>query len=588
MDPVAIPPFVLVFVGALALYFLPRRLGFSMGILSVISAGFIIATLSYGTYHEYTVFGVFDVVLFRLDVFNALIGVIFALLGSAALLYSYASELPEKTAAVALFYMASTFGALFAGDWLTLLIFAELMAVTSTVLVWQYGGEAVRAAYRYALAHGIAGTLMFMGVAWHYISAGSLELTATGIASGWPTLLMILGIGINCGFIGLHMWLPDTYPRPHFAASVFLSVFTTKTSAYILFRIFPEGGAALALAYMGGAMAIYGVIFALLQHNMRALLSYHIQAQMGYMIAGIGLGLYLGGEALNVGVGGATAHLVNNILFKSLLFMAVGVIIYRTGIENLYELGGLYKVMPLTFAAFLLGALSITAVPGFNGFISKGLILDAANPVYFGGGNTVIYWMLMIGAVGTFLSFIKLGYYVFLHNKPELNVQDANRLQTVSMLFIGGFCLLLGVHWTAFVEKLPLLGADIRLQPYSAGHLQDALMLSITSLVVFKIIRKPLSSLHISDPASLQYPLIFHLTELITGLISRIYGPVDNTVKKVVRKLYSKCSDPESFESTVNTLLQRDEDIRPGAGLNEALLIVVTFLTLMLALFTMI
>ncbi|ERH01809.1 MAG: formate hydrogenlyase subunit 3/multisubunit Na+/H+ antiporter, MnhD subunit [Halonotius sp. J07HN6] len=191
-----------------------------------------------------------------------------------------------------------------------------------------------------------------------------------GIAGGLPAALAAIGIGVNVGFIGLHTWLPDTYPRPHIAASVFLCVFTTKTGVYGMYRAFPDGH--IAIAYMGGAMAVLGATYALFQNDMRRLLSYHIQSQVGYMIAGVGIGGALAQA-------GAFAHVFNHILYKGLLFMTAGVVIYRTGEESLKKLGGLAREMPITAGAFSVAALSIAGFPGFNGFVSKGIVISASH-----------------------------------------------------------------------------------------------------------------------------------------------------------------------------------------------------------------
>ncbi len=572
-----VPPFAIVLVAALLVAILPRLVGHAVGVLSLLAVLAISLLAPHGTYYQTTLFASFDVVLFSVNSFSQAFGFVFAALGSAAVLYSYSSDAPKVTTAFALTYVSSTMGVLFAGDWLTLLFFAELMAVTSTLLVWHYGGEAVRAGFRYALAHGISGSLLLLAVTWHFAETGTFlfaEEGITSITSGIPLYLAILGMGINCGFVGLHVWLPDTYPRPHIAASVFLSVFTTKTSAYVMYRVLPLGDSVtLAVAYMGGIMAVYGAGFALLQHDMRALLTYHIQAQVGYMIAGMGLGLYLGGTTLELGVGGALAHVFNNVLFKALLFMAVGVIIYRTGIDDLYELGGLWREMPLTAVGFGLGALSITAIPGFNGFISKGMILDAADPHYYGSSATEpIYWLLYLGAIGTLLSFIKLGYYAFLHGEwdgPEL--ADAKPGHTVAMLFIGGLCLLFGVQWEWLLDLLPwplLKEEAYHLHPYSSSHLQSQAILVGISLVAFAVIKKPLSKLgHIPDVDVLVSPLVYYSGKASVYGVTELYAAIDRTAIRFVRGCYWVGSNPTLVAVRLARYLP--QSFRPSFGQDE-------------------
>ena len=543
------PPAV-VFAAALLILVLPRMVGFALGAASLVWVGATAWIAPAGLHLEGTFLG-FAVQPFVVDEYTRFVALGLAFLGTFAVVYAYSSEASTGMTAFALAYVGSTIAAVFAGDWLVLVFAWELMALTSTLLVWQYGGDAVRAGYRYAIAHGIGGSLLLFAVIAHYADTGSFvfgegvdysETIITGGISeafgGLPLVLAVLGIGVNVAFVGFHTWLPDTYPRPHFAASVFLAAFTTKTSAYVLLRAVPEGN--LYLAYMGGLMAVYGVVFALLQHDMRALLSYHIQAQLGYMVAGIGIGT-------TIGAAGAMGHLFNNVLYKSLLFMAVGVVIYRTRENDLYKLGGLWREMPITAIAFAIGALSITAVPGFSGFISKGMVLDAAAG-YFDGTteHQALYWLLFIGAIGTFLSFIKLGFYVFLHGDSDVEVRDANPGQSVAMLSVGAACVVLGFVWWQFTDIIPLVdGANIDiagenqgLTPYSVGHLQDAAILIAISAVGFKVIRKPLSTIDYPDPAFVLNPLVFYVGRYTMLAVTELYAFVDRTVVAAVVSCY--------------------------------------------------
>ncbi|ELY66956.1 Na(+)/H(+) antiporter subunit D [Natrinema versiforme] len=542
----AYPP-LLVFAAALLVLVLPRIAGFTVGALSLAAVLAISLVAPEGQHLAGSFLG-FDVVPFYIDDFSRMVGIGLGFLGVCSVIYAYSSEASKTLVAFALVYVSSSIGAAFAGDWLVLLFMWELMAVTSTLVVWHYGGEAVRAGFRYALFHGTGGVLVMLAVAVHYVEVGSFLYTATdGIATGIPALLAVLGMGVNVAFIGFHTWLPDTYPRPHIAASVFLSVYTTKTSAFILYRAFPVEGShdlSIYIAYMGGLMAVYGATFALLQHDMRALLSYHIQAQLGYIVAGIGIGSQLA-------VAGSMSHLFNNVLFKSLLFMAVGVVIYRTGEEDLYHLGGLWREMPLTAIGFGLGALSITAIPGFNGYVSKGMIFDAANPGYYGQPEyQALYWLLWLGAIGTLLSFIKLGYYVFFHGESDIEVADAKPGQTVAMLGLGGACLLFGVWWQGLADLAPTLhghgghftfsyyGGESELHPYSLSHLETAGILTAVAAVTFVLVRKPLSKLDLGDPAMVVYPATYTFSRWTMLAVTETYAAVDKAVVGGVKRCY--------------------------------------------------
>jgi multicomponent Na+:H+ antiporter subunit D len=369
-------------------------------------------------------------------------------------------------------------GAVFAGDWISLLVFWELMAITSTILIWQEGGEAVGAGFRYFLFHALGGALLGAGIALLILSGGSPVVGPVGGLAGstmgfWGSLFLVLGIGVNVCFIPLHIWLPDAYPRAHFAASVFLAIYTTKTAVYLLARAQPP---TLIVAFMGAIMAVYGVSFAVLQNDMRRLLSYHIISQLGYMVAGVGLFSLLGAgsEAGILGFNGGLAHMANNLLYKTLLFMVVGVIIWKTGENLLSRVGGLQRRMPVTAVAYWIAALSISGVPLFSGFVSKGMVILAAEET-----SLPLWALLEIASFGTFLSFLKLGYFAFLRPaKADLpGASDPPFTAQVAMAGIAALCLAIGlyppllygflpgpVHYAAYdpvqtVTSLAILGA---------------------------------------------------------------------------------------------------------------------------------
>jgi multicomponent Na+:H+ antiporter subunit D len=553
----AVPPAVPVLAVALLLPLLSRRVGHALGALAtavVMAWAYLVPA---GTYLNVTFLG-FDAVLFHVDGFSRIMGIIFGLIGAAAVTYSYFSDAENVQTAYALTYVGSSLGAVFAGDWLTLIFFWELMAVTSTLLVWDYGGPAVRAGFRYALLHGIGGSLLMAAIVWHYAEVGtflfgSLEGVehAAGMAGVVPKVLAALGIGVNVGFVGLHAWLPDTYPRPHIAASVFLCVFTTKTGVYGMYRAFPDGH--LWIAYMGGAMAVFGASMALLQNDMRRLLSYHIQSQVGYMVAGVGIGGALA-------TAGAFGHVYNHILYKSLLFMTVGVVIYRTGEESLKKVGGLAREMPLTALAFTVAALSISGFPGFNGFVSKGMVVNAAHEKHL----DALWYLLLAGGVGTFMSFIKLGYYVF-YRVPDSetesagsrespgdsrgddrshSVPDANRGQQAAMLSIAALCVVYGLYPAALFSILPGHGAE-EAHPYTIPHIGEVLVLATIALVGFALLKKPLAKLAgVPDVDAAYEPLTFYATRGVVRFVTETYAAVDRAAVAAANTAMATARDP--------------------------------------------
>ena len=569
----AVPPFVVVAAATVAVWRLPRRPGHLVG---AALTGLVVpwsVLVPGGRAYEVWFLG-FEAVLVNVDGLSRLMGVIFGFIGAIAVLYASASNADRAMTAYAVSYVASSLGAVFAGDWLTLVFFWELMAATSTLLVWQHGGRAIRAGYRYAIAHGVGGSLLMIGVIWHYTAAGTFVFGG-GITGGTAAALVALGIGVNVGFIGLHTWLPDTYPRPHTAASVFLCVYSTKTGVYAMARAFPEGN--LWIAYMGGAMAVFGAYVALLQTDMRRLLSYHIQSQVGYMIAGIGIGTALA-------VAGGMAHVFNHILYKSLLFMTAGIVIQRTGEEDLNRLGGLAREMPVTAIVFAVAALSIAGFPGFNGFVSKGMVVTAAHDEHLDG----LWWLLIVGGLGTFLSFIKFGYYTFLHGPADRPVADANRGQTIAITAVGGLCVLYGVYPDALFAILPGAGAA-EAHPFTVDHVAEGLVLAAGGLVGFALLRGPLAGVRsVPDVDYVYTRAVFYGTAAIAGSIARVYTAADDVAVGLTVRLARLFDDPAAavrwarFGPSGPTEGATEATLRVGLGVS--LLIVIGVLVAVIAL----
>ena len=462
----AFPPFLIFLVGGPIVLLLLKGRARQIGLIAL--AGIALLDVVFlpmtGANGAWTVpFLGYNLVLLRVDSLSYVVGLIFALITFLAVLYAAGFGKPWMHL-FALLYAGTSLGAVYAGDWVTFLFFSELMAVTSTLLIMQNGEDSVRAGFRYLLYHVTGGALLSAGVTMLYFQLPvpinvDNTLFMGPIAGFWPQLLITLGVGVNAAFIPLHAWLPDAYPRAHIAASVFLSVYTTKTAVYTFARIFMGSlnptPAYEAIAFMGGVMAVYGVTFAVFQNNMRRLLSYHIVSQVGYMIAGVGLAGWLGtaDEWGVLGLDGGIAHVFNHILYKALLFMTIGVVIWKTGENTMNRLGGLQKKMPITAIAFWIAAFSISGVPLFNGYISKGMVVFAAEDV-----NTYLWILLEIAAFGTFLSFLKLGWFTFLRPVPEGGVAEASDppiLMQAAMLGTAALCVAIGVYPQMLYNILP-------------------------------------------------------------------------------------------------------------------------------------
>ena len=365
-------------------------------------------------------------------------------------------------------------GMVFAGDFLSVFIFWEILALSSLVLIWLGGPDARGPGYRYALLHIFGGACLLAGIACQYAETGSL---AVGLAEpGITTLLFVIGVGVNAAVIPLHAWLPDAYPRSTVVGSVVLCVFTTKAAIYLLARTLP--GLELVM-YLGAVMVVYGIVFASLQDDMRTLLSYHIVSQVGYMVAAIGIGTEL---AINGGI----AHLFNHILYKALLFMVAGVIIYRTGRHRLSELGGLWRTMPLTFGCCFIASAAIAGVPGFNGYVSKELIVGAVAE----SGFFVLETLLLIGSIGTFLSFVKFNYYAFVKEVEPPISSDPPVSMLVAMVAAASACIVLGVFPGLLFALLPY---PVTHDVFSPSHIIE-LLITFSGLILLLWVARNLSS----------------------------------------------------------------------------------------------
>jgi multicomponent Na+:H+ antiporter subunit D len=500
----AVPPFLIFLVGAPVLLALSGRARqvwlVLLGLLTLVDV--LLLPGGYFAHAGSTAAGVmqwnlpfmgYTLTLLRVDQLSYLVGIIFALISFCAILYAAAVASP-RIHLFALLYAGCSLGVVFAGDWLTLLFFWELMAVTSTFLIWQERGEAIGAGYRYLLFHGLGGTLLGGGIVLLILGAGSPivgPLAAIPIAhyQFWASVLIVLGIGINLAMIPLHTWLVDAYPKAHFVASVFLCVFTTKAAVYVLARAQPGTE---FIAFMGALMAVYGVAFAMLQNDMRRLLSYHVISQVGYMVAGIGVFGLIGtaSEIGQLGLDGGMAHLFNNILYKTLLFMAVGVIIWSTGENLLSRIGGLQKKMPVTAFAFWVAAFAISGMPLFNGFVSKGMVFAAAEEI------SIWLWMLLeIAAFGTFVSFLKLGYFAFLR-PGDTKASDPPAVMQVAMLVIAALCIVLGVFPQILYALLPYPTTYIA---YDLFRIGGALAMCAVAVAFFFTVGKKILAPHESE-----------------------------------------------------------------------------------------
>jgi multicomponent Na+:H+ antiporter subunit D len=474
-----VPPALIYLAGAALLPLLGKGRARKIYLIVLAALGLIgVALLQPQTSWVFSAFPGLELTFLQVDRLSLIMGYIFAIIGAAAILYSLELVKESGEFVCGLLYLGSALGAVFAGDFFTLYIFWEIMAFSSVGLIWYSRTErATNAGMRYILFHLFGGCALLGGILIHYMNTGSI--TVGPVETGMGYLLVLIGVGVNTAFISLHSWLPDSYPKATLAGAVFMCVFTTKTGVYVLARTFPG---VEAVAYMGGVMCLYGVAFALLQNDVRKLLSYHIVSQVGYMVAGIGIGTY-------IGINGGIAHVFNHILYKALLFMCMGAVIYATGKHNLTELGGLAKKMPITMITCIIAAFSISGVPGFNGYVSKGMIIHAAELEEM----HILALALMLGSVGTFLSFLKLTYFTFFKKNDEIQAKEAPVPMLIAMSAVAFLCVAIGVYPKLLYGILPYAGEALHYHPYALGHTIGTLELLLMTAVGFFVLQSVFS-----------------------------------------------------------------------------------------------
>jgi len=409
----------------------------------------------------------------RADGLSLVFAYIFALILFIGNIFALQVEDNAQHVAAAL-YAAAALGATLAGDLVTLYVFWEIMVVASVWLIWRrQQRSAYQAGYRYLIVHALGGMLLFAGVIAYYLHTGSLAFEP--LAGGGPAFYLILAAFlINAAAPPLHAWLPDAYPEATVTGTVFLSAFTTKTAVYVLARGFPGTE---FLVWLGVGMTLYGVTYAFLVNDIRRLLAYHIISQVGYMVAGVGIGTTLA-------ISGTAAHAFTHILYKALLLMGAGAVLHMTGRSKLTELGGLYRYMPVTFLLYMVGGLSISAFPLFSGFVSKTIIIEAAAE----DGRGVIFLLMMLAGVGTFLSTtLKLPWFTFFGRDAGLKPAEAPMNMRVAMGLAALMCFVIGVMPQLLYTILPYA---VDYNAYTASHLiKEGQLLLFTGIAFFLLVK---------------------------------------------------------------------------------------------------
>ena len=482
-----IHPSAILLLGAVILPLLPRAVRRMFIVLvPVLAFGAVLLMQGHNGVYGVVPFMKWQLIFGKVDALSMVFAYIMTLMCVIGSIYGLHVEEAAQHS-VAWTYVAGSLGVIFCGDYLTLFLFWELMAFSSVFLVWfRRRKESLGSGYRYLLVHTAGGLLLLAGLVLRYRATGDLSFGPIGVADPQLyTYLIMAGFILNAAVPPLHAWLPDAYGEATVTGAVFMCAFTTKTAVYVLARSF--AGMEI-LVPLGVCMALYGVVYAVLENDARRLLAYHIISQVGYMVAAVGIGTPL---AIN----GACAHAFAHILYKGLLFMGCGSVLHMTGVSKFTQLGGLYKKMPKTFVFTLVGGLSISAFPLFSGFVSKAMIVAA-------GFETHNYWagfLLTLASAGTFLhTGLKVPYFIWFgknncSQETWERAGDPPRNMQVAMGMAAFLCIFIGCYTPYLYDMLPFPSVAAQYNPYTPVHISETLQILLFTAVGFFLLLKKLT-----------------------------------------------------------------------------------------------
>ena len=464
---IELPPFVIFYGAAIMVALLPHRLGQVILLATPLVGGLVLLGMTADAALQWNIMNLVLEPL-RVDRLSLLFGYLFHIAAFLGVVFSL--HLRDRLqSSASLLYAGSALGAVFAGDLLTLFFFWEILALTSAFLIFARKTErARRAGIRYLFIQVVSGGLLLAGTLMLYRESGSLAFNHIGLGT-FASGLIFLAFGIKCAFPLLHNWLTDAYPEATVTGTVFLSAFTTKVAVYALARGF---AGTEALVYIGAVMTCFPIFYAVIENDLRRVLAYSMINQIGFMVVGVGLGTALA-------VNGAIAHAFNEVIFKGLLMMSMGAVLYRTGKMNGSDLGGLYKSMPITTTLCIVGAASISAFPLFSGFVSKSMVMVAV----LDEGHPVVWLALLFASAGVFHhAGIKIPFFAFFAHdsgirtpEPPLNMLIAMSIAAILCVFIGSY------PWLLY----SLLPFEVNYVPFDRSHVLAQFQLLVFSAAAF-------------------------------------------------------------------------------------------------------
>ncbi len=507
------PAFVLI-AGALAVPLLNSRArSIFMLLLPVVGLTCWLAVPE-GLHGKIEIFGL-QLISIRMDPLARVFGIVFHIAAFLGVLYSlHVKDTLQQVST--LVYAGAAIAALLAGDLITLFVWWELTAISSVFLILaRRTDRAMAVGLRYLIIQVASGVILLIGVGVRYVSIGEIGFDHIGLDSpgGW---IILLAFGIKCAFPFLHNWLQDAYPEATVTGTVILSAFTTKLAVYALARGYAGEH---ILIYIGAAMTAFPIFFAVIENDLRRVLAYSLNNQLGFMVVGVGVGTEL---ALN----GTAAHAFVHIIYKALLFMSMGAVLFRTGTIKASELGGLYKSMPMTAVFCIVGSMSISAFPLLSGFVAKSLIMTAAAEE----GYWLVSLVLLFASAGVLdHSGIKVPYFSFFSHDSGIRCREAPWNMLLAMGLAAFLCILIGVMPGLLYAWLPF---DVDYHAYTAAHVVTQLQLLLFSALAFvflvKIGRYPpeIPSLNIDSDWVYRRGLVIlyrHVATLCSALLDSFY-----------------------------------------------------------------
>ena len=410
----------------------------------------------------------YDLIFGRVDKLSMVFGYIFTIITFIGVLFTL-KVADDMQRMAAFMYAGGALGVTFAGDFLTLYLFWELLAISSTFLILARRTKASQAAaFRYILVHVFGGLCLLAGIVFYIQDSGTAEFGYIGL-NGAASYLIFIGIALNAAIPPLHPWLQDAYPEATVTGAVFLSALTTKSAVYVMARTFP--GTEL-LIWMGAFMTIMPIFYAVLENDIRRVLAYSLINQVGFMMVGIGIGTQL---AIN----GTVSHAFCHILYKALLFMSTGSVLLMTGKIRCTDLGGIYKTMPLTCLFCMIGAASISAFPLFSGFVSKSMIISAA-----AHGKLAVIWLtLQFASAGVFHhAGIKVPFFTFFSEDSGIRAKEPPLNMLLAMGITAFLCIAIGIYPGPLYSILPY---PVDYVPYTGAHVIGQLQLLMFGALAF-------------------------------------------------------------------------------------------------------